>query len=288
MKENHEDIQHKDKGNSARPVGTSGERIMKVYILVDMEGASGIWKMEMVKKEFPSDYVEGKAFLEGDINAAVAAAFEAGASEVVVCDSHSGGGNVNMRNLNPKAVYETSNVGHIMPSLDKTFSGIILLSHHAMAGTLNGFLDHTWNSMEWFEFKINGKPTGEIGIEAAYAAHFNVPVIAVTGDEAACREARDTLGAVERAIVKWGIGRNRAKCLPPDAAHEEIRQAVLRGVRSIPRRKPFKPRLPMTLEKTYYRSDMADKDAATTGARRVDARTVRKVVNSHKNIFWWA
>ncbi len=261
---------------------------MKIYILVDMEGASGIWKMEMVKSEFPSDYVEGKAFLEGDINAAVAAAFEAGASEVVVCDSHAGGGNVNMGKLHPKAIYETSNIGRVMPSLDDTFSGIILLSHHAMAGTLNGFLDHTWNSSEWFEFKINGEPTGEIGIEAAYAAHFNVPVIAVTGDEAACLEAQKTLGAVEYAIVKWGIGRNRAKCLSPEAAHEEIRQAVLRGVKRIPRRKPFKPHLPMTLEKTYYRSDMADRDAATTGAKRMNARTVRKVVASRKDVFWWA
>ena len=75
------------------------------------------------------------------------------------------------------------------------------------------------SSRSWFEYRINDLVAGEIAIEAAYAAHFGVPVVMVAGDGAAVREAQEHLGDVETAAVKWGIGRNRAKCLALPQAH---------------------------------------------------------------------
>ena len=174
-----------------------------------------------------------------------------------------------------------------MPALDVSYDGVILLGHHARAGTQNGFLDHTMNSRQWFEYRINGQAVGEIGIEAAYAGQFGVPVIAVSGDEAAVREAQALLGPVEGAVVKWGVGRNRARCLALPAAHQAIRDAVARGIKAIDRMAPFQPELPAVVELTLYRSDFADAYAARPGVERVGARTVRRRIESLLDICRW-
>jgi D-amino peptidase len=168
----------------------------------------------------------------------------------------------------------------MMPALDSSFSGVVLLGHHAKAGTLNGFLDHTMSSRSWFDFRINGWSVGEIGIEAAYAAHFGVPVIAVTGDEAAALEAQELLGAVECAVVKSGVGRNRANCLSIPEAHKQIREAISTAVREAHRYVPWSPELPATLELTVYRSDMADAYAGRRAVDRMGARTLRAEIRS--------
>jgi len=263
---------------------------MKIYILADMEGISGIRTMPQVKRDSPTEYAEGRRLMMDDVNVAIDAAYAHGATEVVACDTHGGGGQVLLRDMDPRALYETPpqpSGGCLMPSLDQSFDGVILLGHHARAGTLNGFLDHTMNSREWFEYRINGQPVGEIGIEAAYAGHFGVPVIAVSGDEAAVREAKELLGPVGGAVVKWGIGRNRARCLSLPNAHQAIRDAMAGALSFIERVKPFQPELPAVVELTLYRSDMADAYAAKPGVERVDARTVRRTVNSLLGICHW-
>jgi D-amino peptidase len=267
---------------------------MKIYILADMEGISGIRTMSMVargrERDSPGEYAEGRRLMMAELNAAIEAACESGATEVVACDTHGGGGQIDLREMDPRAVYETPGEpsgGRLMPALDETFDGVILLGHHARAGTLNGFLDHTMNSRQWFEYRINGQPVGEIGIEAAYAGHYGVPVIAVSGDEAAVREAQALLGPVEGAVVKWGVGRNRARCLALPAAHQAIWDAVARGIGAIERMSPFQPNLPAVVELTLYRSDFADAYAAKPGVERVDARTVRRTVDSLLDICHW-
>lgn len=263
---------------------------MKVYILVDMEGISGIRTMPQVKRDTPSEYAEGRRLMIADMNAAIDAAYAYGATEVVACDTHGGGGQVIIEEMDPRPLYETPpqpSGGCFMPALDASYDGVILLGHHARAGTLNGFLDHTMNSREWFEYSINGEPVGEIGIEAAYAGHFGVPVIMVSGDEAAVCEGKTLLGPVEGAVVKWAIGRNRARCLSLPTAHQVIRDAVARALGSVGHMRPFRPELPAIVDLTLYRSDMADVYAAKPGVERLSARTVRRRVDSLADICHW-
>jgi len=128
---------------------------------------------------------------------------------------------------------------------------------------------------------------GEIGIEAAYAGHFGVPVIAVCGDGATASEATELLGEVKCGVVKWGIGRNRAKCLSIPDAHERVRGAVLAAVENVSAFKAYQPSLPAVVQLTLYRSDMADALAAKPEVERVDARTVRKTVTSLLDVCKW-
>ena len=248
-----------------------------------MEGISGILFQEQVQSGSPK-YAAACDLMMQDINTAIEAAFEGGATEVVACDTHGGGGQIRIEKMDARARYETPNAGEMMPALDESFDGLVLLGHHARAGTRNGFLDHTMDSTRWFEYRINDQPVGEIGIEAAYAGHFNVPVIAVSGDAAAAAEATELLGEVRCAVVKWGLGRNRARCLSIPQAHERIRQAVGAAVRSIESFTAWQPSLPATLELRLYRSDMADELASRTGVERLDARTLRRRIESFKEI----
>ena len=259
---------------------------MKIYILADMEGISGIGMAEQARKG-SSPYEEGRKLMMADMNTAIDAVFAAGAREVVTCDTHAGGGQIRIEEMDSRSLYETPCGGRLMPSLDESFDGVILLGQHARAGTLNGFLDHTVDSKAWFEYRINERVVGEIGIEAAYTGHYDVPVIMVSGDDAAAMEAGELLGEVECAVVKWGIGRNRAKCLPPPQAHELIRGAVSRALHSVDRFKPYKPSLPATIQLTFYRSDMADALASKPGVHRVDARTVSREVHSFLDVCRW-
>ena len=252
---------------------------MKIYILADMEGISGIWMQEQCVRD-STFFSHACQFLMDDINVAVNAAFEAGATEVVVCDTHYAGGQLQLDKMDARATYETPNTGLIMPSLDESFAGVVLIGHHARAGTINAFLDHTVSSASWFDYSINGLSVGEMGLEAAYAGHYNVPVIAVSGDAATAAEARELFGKVECAIVKWAIGRNRAKCLSLPNAHQQIHDAVYVAVKNASECKPFKPTLPAKIQIVLYRSDMADDFATHPGIERIDARTVSRTITS--------
>ncbi len=259
---------------------------MKIYILADMEGISGIRDPGQVLPD-SREYEHGRKLLIAEINAAVKAAFEGGATEVVVNDAHWKGLQIRMDQMDERAIYETNTAGRLMPSLDASFRGVILLGHHAKAGTMNAFLDHTMSPDEWFSFSINGKEVGEIGLEAAYAGHFNVPVIAISGDEAACKEAQELLEDIECAVTKWGLGRHRARCLPTSQAHGLINAAIRNALKSVNRFRPYQPLLPAILSLTVTRTDRADGLMSLPGMERVDARTVQKKIRSFQDIRMW-
>ena len=103
------------------------------------------------------------------------------------------------------------------------------------------------SSASWFEFRINNQVVGEIGIEAAHAAHFGVPIVAVSGDEAAAAEAKSLIPNVECAGVKRGIGRNRANCISVHEAHKRIRESITRALRNSGQFSPWAPALPATI-----------------------------------------
>lgn len=262
---------------------------MKIYVLTDMEGISGIWRPEQVQKGTP-EYERARKLLCQDVNSAVAGAFDGGAEEVVVLDGHGSGDNFILEMLDERAVYETvKSPLEVMPSLDESFSGLIQVGCHAMAGTLNGFLDHTQSSISWFNLYINGRKFGEIGQAGAYAGAFGVPVIMVTGDKAACEEARSFFGEIELVAVKEGLGRNKARCIAPKQAHKMIHDAAVRAVQRAKSGefKPFILEKPIEMKLELCRSDYADAYAARPGVERLDARTVRKIIESAKEIYYW-
>jgi len=238
--------------------------------------------MEMMQPDSPQyDYCLQR--LMADTNAAVDGAFAGGADEVVVWDGHWKGENFIKGMLDSRAVQAE---GGFIESFDESFDAVMFVGTHAMAGTLNGFLDHTQNSRQWYNYYVNGRKTGEIGQWGIIAGHFNMPVIMVSGDQAACVEARQFFGTVECAVVKYGIGRNKAALVNEDEALELIREAARKSISRIGEIKTYKPLVPLDIKLELYRSDFCDEISIKQGVERIDARTVRKIAKTGLEIFF--
>ena len=208
---------------------------MKILISADMEGISGIVDWEQVRPGHTEYLSRGRQLMTGDVNAAVNGAFEGGANEVVVSDGHWDARNILIEQLDPRARLNsgTPSPFSMLQSIDDTPTpdALVLIGYHAMAGTKKAILDHTWSDTRVRAVFLNDRPVGEIGLNAAVAAEYGVPLIALSGDQHACAEGQDLLGpTLEIAAVKNATGRYAAQCLPLPEARERICEAVARSV----------------------------------------------------------
>lgn len=251
---------------------------VRIYIQTDMEGVTSIDSYEMIQRDGPR-FQECRKLLMDDVNAAVDGAFAGGADEVWVLDAHSTGKNFIAGTLDKRAVQDPRDLKGWWAGMDATFDGTFFVGAHAMAGTLNAFLDHTMNSTAWHHYRLNGKRYGEMEIWGTIAGHFGIPMLMMSGDEAACAEARAFFGTIETAAVKKAIGRNKAECLPADEARARIREAARKGVLLIGKAKPIVPPKHMVIELEYNRADYCDSGAKKPGVERIDAYTIRKVTD---------
>jgi len=256
---------------------------MKIYIHTDLEGISRIDNIEMMSRDH-GRHREALENLMKDLNAAIDGAFAGGADHVTVLDSHGGGGNFILDMLDKRVENDTKPNKKWWGILDESYDATFFIGAHAMAGTINGFLDHTQSSATWFNYSVNGRKMGELAQWAMVAGACNVPLVMVSGDEAACVEARQFFYPVETAIVKRGIGRNRAELVDIEEARGRIREAARKAIGIVKNARPFAPTKPMEIILEFTRADYCD-SAASRGAERIDARTVRKLSNSGLDIF---
>lgn len=261
---------------------------MKLYINTDLEGVTSTYTMEMMTEADPL-YEYAYEQLASDINAAVEGAFQGGATFVATNDGHYKANGLKEKLLDKRVHFDKHNPNKgYLTSLGEGYDAFISIGCHAMAGTLNAFLDHTMSSQSWFNYSINGKNVGEIGIWAAIGSHFNIPMIMISGDEAACSEARNFLGDIKTVAVKKGIGRNKVELYDPDLSRKKIQQAVKEAVEDFLGGKVYslyKPSLPAEVILTYYRSDYCDSHYARSNkVERIDSRSVRSVVNSYLDL----
>ncbi|HOA52840.1 MAG TPA: M55 family metallopeptidase, partial [Thermogutta sp.] len=159
-------------------VAGSAEEGKKIYILTDLEGASGVYKFAQTRESGPLND-QAKEYLMGDIAAVVRGLREGGATEIIVLDGH--GSQAFVPHLMvPGAKYITGIPRpSVMPYLDESFAGIVQLGAHAMMGTQDGVLCHTQSSRNENRYWYNGVESGEIAQVALYAGAFGVPTIMV-------------------------------------------------------------------------------------------------------------
>jgi D-amino peptidase len=260
---------------------------MKIYMHWDMEGVSGLFSREQVwfweEGVRPEVAEEGRRLLIADVNSATSAALEAGADQVIVCDTHHGGGNIILSEMlaDPRVTYHVRSravregKSRWMPDLDESVDGLMLLGHHGKAGIEHAFLPHTW-STEWTDFRINDQSVGEIGIEACFAGYFDVPLILVQGTEAASREAEAQFPGVVTAAVKHCESHDLCSGLDAPSGRGLTAQKVAEAI-ATPRSAwpaPYRPSLPVRVTVQLASAAAADAAAAKPGARRIDERTV--------------
>ncbi|MEA4890305.1 MAG: M55 family metallopeptidase [Clostridiaceae bacterium] len=252
---------------------------MNVLIMTDMEGISGVDTPEQITDIHSSGYQFARQRLMLDTNSAIAGAFSGGADQVYVVDGHGTGCNFIPELLDPRA--ERVMIPLLTADFMTHIDAYMEVGIHPMAGTLNGFLDHTQSSAAWYNYYINGRRCGEIAQGAVFCGSYGIPFVMVSGDEAACEEARQLLGPVACAAVKQGVGRNRAKLVDLDEALDRIQEAARSSLGLIGLVKPYKPDLPLDIKLELYRSDMCDDlmAHADPAVERLGARSVRKTVS---------
>jgi len=247
---------------------------MKIFMTVDMEGISGVVLREQLTVGTP-EYVETRHLLIGDANAAVEGALEAGADEIIVADMHSRGFHFPLDKLHPQAKYLMGG-GHWprFPFLEGA-DAMFMVGYHALSGTEAAVRDHTMSSLHWQDLWVNGRRFGEVGVDAAIAGYYGVPVMLVTGDDKVCSEARELLGEIEVAEVKQAVARHRALILPPAVARELIRGKARRAVERIGAVEPLSIPSPVEVKLRYTGTDLAERHPFDGDQIiRLDGRTV--------------
>jgi len=231
------------------PAPASAQRAAgpKVFISVDMEGISGVVSSAETSQA-DSDYGYFRRLMSLEANAAVLGAFDAGASEVVVRDSHGSARNILPDLLDPRSRLIRDWAGgpkRMMDGIDESFDAVVFVGYHAKAGTPNAIIDHTATG-NVVDFAINGRSLPEAGYNALIAGKYGVPVVFVAGDQALCDQAKELLGEVPSVATKRGIG-EAEEGLHPEAARDLIRQGVAQAVRGRDRFQPFTMTPPYTL-----------------------------------------
>jgi D-amino peptidase len=258
----------------ASPLAAQQRPKLKVYISSDMEGIAGLVMGNQVSGG-ERDYAVGRKLMIAETNAAIAAAFDAGATEVLVNDSHGSQTNLLAEELDRRATLITGSPKPLgmMQGIDSTFDAVVFIGYHAQATTIDAVMGHTYSGT-LKSVKLNGYEVGEYGLNATAAGAFGVPVVFIAGDQAVVNQAKAFIPGVEGLAVKQGIGQTAARTMHPLTAREQIAVGVRAGLARRASIKPIALTKPTTIEVEVSNVEYADAASMVPGMRRVSGRVV--------------
>jgi D-amino peptidase len=261
---------------------------VRVHVISDMEGVSGIVKWEQVSGG-EAMYEEGRRLYTEEINAAVRGAKAGGATEIVVMDCHGAGKGWSFNSLipdrlDPACEYVVQEEWtEYTKFLEQGCDAALFVGMHAMAGTPRGVMNHTVSGQAWRNLWFNGTLVGETGINAALCGNWACPVLLVTGDSAVCDEARRLLGSGLTTVrVKEGLGRFGARQIPPVRARELIEEGAKTALQRLDAVAPYDPGRPCTIEVELTTTDAAREFIRKPAVEQVDPRRIRVTADD-----WW-
>jgi D-amino peptidase len=249
---------------------------MKIYISADMEGVVGVVTGEELSPT-GFEYQRAREFMTQEVNAAIEAAFAAGASEIVVSDSHGNAQNLLIEKL-PRQVQIVRGFPRplmMMQGIDESFAGVIFIGYHSSTTNPSGVRAHTISSARLADIRLNGASMPEAGINAAIAGHYNVPVIMASGDDAAVEEVKSIVGNIDGAVVKWNYGFHSARTMTPEDAYDLIRESVQRAIGRIGDFTPYKIKTPVELEVRFKNYRPSELLSYLSIVERTDAHSIK-------------
>ena len=252
---------------------------MNVYISVDMEGITGIVHGDMMGAE-GREYDRGRRLMTGDANAAVDGAYNAGATYILVADGHGPMRNIFFEELSSHAHLMTGSANardycQLHGADERQFDAAIFVGYHAMAKTYDAIAPHTIAGIAVHELRINGRPHGETGLNAAILGSLGIPVVMVTGDLTTTREAVAFLGEdIATVAVKQATGRNAAICRPAAVTRPEITAAAERALGNLANLKPDVPAPTLVIEVDFLTMAQAERAGRTQGIERTGPVTI--------------
>ncbi len=258
--------------------------MMRILIVADMEGVAGVYNFEQTLNEGAPAHMEARRLMTAEINAAAQGAFDGGAEGVVVWDWHLRGRNVILEEMDEAIQLAAGAIGPRANFLGQGFDAAFLLGFHAMSHTPQAVLCHTFSSKTWDQFWINGRPAGEIAMMNMVLSEYAIPIVLVTGDDKTIAEAHDWLGnGITTAQVKTGLTREGALTLAPKRARALIREQACQAVQRAPLNPPAPIAYPLTVRWQFKDSHIVD--TYRGAAKRIDGRTLEKVIESGEELF---
>jgi D-amino peptidase len=253
---------------------------MKVFIVTDLEGVSGCTSGGYgfkLNSELQTRYHE---LMMGEINAVVEGCVQSGAGEIIIGEAHS----IDLARLHPEAKLARGLAWHNAPAI-RDFDAVLFVGQHARTNLADAVRSHTGSSKSIVGFWINDRPAGELAYIGGLFGEKNVPVIFLSGDDAACREAEEwatgiTTVAVEEALSVWG-----AVCLPPAKTRPLLVQGVINAFINKDNVRPIKITVPATVKIEFAYPQIADAFCVSPGSKRLDARTVSYSADTYKEAY---
>lgn len=259
---------------------------MRIYISADIEGVTGVVHSDQVMPVGAGEYQRARLQMTKEVNAAARGFFAAGATEVVVNDSHGLMKNIVIEELDPRVqlISGTPKALMMMQGISKDFDAVAFVGFHAKNGD-QGILSHTISSSTAMAIKINGKAASEAEINAAIAGEFGVPVIFLSGDQTICADIKKILPHIETVTVKEAITRTSALHLPVIKACHLIEEGATKSLKNLNNCEVYRPQTPVTIDLVCFNSGLADNASRCPGSVRVDGRTVRVQANTFLEAF---
>ncbi|WTD03128.1 M55 family metallopeptidase [Streptomyces albidoflavus] len=251
----------------------------RILISVDMEGVSGIVHPRETNPD-GYDYGRARALMTAEANAAVAGVLDAEpGAEVWVADAHG-----SYRNLLPEEVDRRARLVRGKPrplgmlgGIDERTDAVLFVGYHVRAGAGPGVLAHTMSDA-LLDVRVDGRSLGEIGLNAAMAGHLGVPVVLLSGDDAACAEVRELVPGVRTVAVKEALGQFATAGLHPEEARERLQRAAAEAVAGRGEVRPFALSGPLAVEVDLAAAHTVDLAVLIPGVTRSEgARSARTV-----------
>jgi D-amino peptidase len=255
---------------------TAAPAKLKVHISVAMEGLAGVVTDSQLG---PSGFEYGRfrEFMTKEALAAVAGAKAAGATEIVVADSHGNGENLLIEQFPPdvRIVRAWPRKLQMMGGLDASFDAAVFIGYHASTTNPAGVRAHTFSSATLTRVALNGVEMSEGSWNAAIAGHFGVPIIMMSGDDAAIAEVRKIVGPIEAAETKKSLSFHSALTLTPQAAADLIGQRVRAALGRRAEFKPYRQPGPVTVDVSFKHYRAAETLAYLPLFERANAHSIR-------------
>jgi len=251
---------------------------VKVYISADMEGIGGVVSGEQLGTS-GFEYQRFREFMTEEVLAAIRGARSAGATEILVSDSHGNGQNLLIDRLpdDVQVIRSWPRPLGMMEGIDETFACALFIGYHTSTANPAGVRAHTFSSATLTDVRLNAVSVSEAAFNAAVAGHFGVPIAMISGDDAIVAEAKRSIGDLEGAVVKRALSFHSAQTLTPRAAQQLVEETARRGVE---RRKSFRPhRLEgeVTLDVSFKNYRQAEMLAYLPIVERIDSHSIRFV-----------
>lgn len=257
----------------------------KIYISADLEGVNGVVYPQQLEPSNES-YKYAQKQQNKELNCIIEALIQAGVEHITLNDAHGSMNNIIISDINSKVELITGKPKPVsmLYGLDETYDGVIFAGYHAAAGSDTGVLAHTFSHI-YKKIKLNNNPIGEIELNAIYAGIKNVPVILITGDYAACQEAKLSLGDVNFVCVKKAISTTAAICRPEDELFLELTEKTLHSVNNAKNKSVFISNPPYKLEIDFVDRRMADVAQLLPCVEKLSESAIIYESDNYENIY---